>query len=129
MIHSKGVDAFNDVQRARQDKEREQNQAEKFRNDIVPKAKGEASKMTEEAAAYRERLIKEAEGEAKRFLSVYEAYKTGKDVTTRRLYLERMQNVLSRSEKVIVDKGQGGAGVVPYLPLPELKKRSQGTGQ
>ena len=85
--------------------------------------------MTEEAAAYRERLIKEAEGEAKRFLSVYEAYKTGKDVTTRRLYLERMQNVLSRSEKVIVDKGQGGAGVVPYLPLPELKKRSQGTGQ
>ena len=123
------IDAFNDVQRARQDKEREQNQAEKFRNDIVPKAKGEASKMTEEAAAYRERLIKEAEGEAKRFLSVYEAYKTGKDVTTRRLYLERMQNVLSRSEKVIVDKGQGGAGVVPYLPLPELKKRSQGTGQ
>ena len=123
------IDAFNDVQRARQDKEREQNQAEKYRNDIVPKAKGEASKMKEDAKAYRERLIKEAEGEAKRFLSVYEAYKTGKDVTTRRLYLERMQDVLSRSEKVIVDKGQGGAGVVPYLPLPELRKRSQGATQ
>ena len=123
------IDAFNDVQRARQDKEREQNQAEKYRNDIVPKAKGEASKMKEDAKAYRERLIKEAEGEAKRFLSVYEAYKTGKDVTTRRLYLERMQDVLSRSEKVIVDKGQGGAGVVPYLPLPELRKRSQGAAQ
>ena len=123
------IDAFNDVQRARQDKEREQNQAEKYRNDIVPKAKGEASKMKEDAKAYRERLIKEAEGEAKRFLSVYEAYKTGKDVTTRRLYLERMQDVLSRSEKVIIDKGQGGAGVVPYLPLPELRKRSQGAAQ
>lgn len=123
------IDAFNDVQRARQDKEREQNQAEKYRNDIVPKAKGEASKMKEDAKAYRERLIKEAEGEAKRFLSVYEAYTTGKDVTTRRLYLERMQDVLSRSEKVIVDKGQGGAGVVPYLPLPELRKRSQGATQ
>ena len=59
-------------------------------------------------------------------MSVYEAYLTGKDVTVRRLYLERMQDVLKKSEKVIIDKGQGGAGVVPYLPLPEIKKRSQG---
>jgi len=125
----KVIDAFNDVQRARQDKERQQNEAEAYRNDIVPKAKGEASRQLEQAAAYRERLIKEADGEAKRFLSVYEAYKTGKDVTTRRLYLERMQDVLSKSEKVIVDQGQGGAGVVPYLPLPELRKRSQGAAQ
>ena len=70
-----------------------------------------------------------AQGRAKRFLSVYDAYKTGKDVTTRRLYLERMQEVLGRSDKVIVDKGQGGSGVVPYLPLPELRKRSQGASQ
>ena len=125
----KVIDAFNDVQRARQDKERQQNEAEAYRNDIVPKAKGEASRQLEQAAAYRERLIKEADGEAKRFLSVFEAYKTGQDVTTRRLYLERMQDVLSRSEKVIVDKGQGGAGVVPYLPLPELRKRTQGVNQ
>ena len=125
----KVIDAFNDVQRARQDKEREQNEAEAYRNDIVPKAKGEASRQLEQAAAYRERLIKEADGEAKRFISVYEAYLTGKDVTLRRLYLERMQDVLRKSEKVIVDKGQGGAGVVPYLPLPELKKRSQGAQQ
>ncbi len=125
----KVIDAFNDVQRARQDKERQQNEAEAYRNDIVPKAKGEASRQTEQAAAYRERLIKESDGEAKRFLSVYEAYKTGKDVTTRRLYLERMQDVLSKSEKVIVDKGQGGSGVVPYLPLPELRKRAEGSNQ
>lgn len=122
----KVIDAFNDVQRARQDKERQQNEAEAYRNDIVPKAKGEASRQLEQAAAYRERLIKEADGEAKRFISVYEAYLTGKDVTLRRLYLERMQDVLQKSEKVLVDKGQGGSGVVPYLPLPELRKRSQG---
>ena len=76
----KVIDAFNDVQRARQDKERQQNEAEAYRNDIVPKAKGEASRQLEQAAAYRERLIKEADGEAKWFLSVYDAYKTGKDV-------------------------------------------------
>jgi modulator of FtsH protease HflK len=122
----KVIDAFNDVQRARQDKERQQNEAEAYRNDIVPKAKGEASRQLEQAAAYRERLIKEADGEAKRFVSVYEAYLTGKDVTVRRLYLERMQDVLKKSEKVIIENGQGGPGVVPYLPLPELKKRSQG---
>ena len=122
----KVIDAFNDVQRARQDKERQQNEAEAYRNDIVPKAKGEASRQLEQAAAYRERLIKEADGEAKRFVSVYEAYLTGKDVTLRRLYLERMQDVLGKADKVIVDKGQGGPGVVPYLPLPEIKKRSQG---
>ena len=122
----KVIDAFNDVQRARQDKERQQNEAEAYRNDIVPKAKGEASRQLEQAAAYRERLIKEADGEAKRFVSVYEAYLTGKDVTVRRLYLERMQDVLKKSEKVIIDKGQGGQGVVPYLPLPEIRKRAQG---
>ncbi|MGZ0246389.1 MAG: protease modulator HflK, partial [Alphaproteobacteria bacterium] len=93
---------------------------------IVPKAKGEASRQLEQAAAYRERLIKEADGEAKRFVSVYEAYLTGKDVTLRRLYLERMQDVLGKSDKVIVNTGPGGPGVVPYLPLPEIKKRSQG---
>ena len=68
--------------------------------------------------------IKEAEGEAKRFLSVYNAYKTGKEVTVKRLYLERMEKVLRDSDKVIIDKGQGGPGVVPYLPLPEIRRRS-----
>ena len=84
----------------------------------------EPIKMT--TVEQRKRLIKEADGEAKRFVSVYEAYLTGKDVTLRRLYLERMQDVLGKADKVIVDKGQGGPGVVPYLPLPEIKKRSQG---
>jgi len=120
------IDAFNDVQRAKQDRERQQNEAQAYANDIIPKAKGEAERMIQEATAYREKLTREAEGEAKRFLSVYEAYKGGKEVTRTRLFLERMQQVLKDSEKVIIDKGQGGPGVVPYLPLPEIQKRSGG---
>jgi membrane protease subunit HflK len=118
------IDAFDDVQRARQDKEREQNEAEAYANDILPKAQGEAARLEQEATAYREQLIKEAEGEAKRFLSVYEAYKGNKEVTTKRLYLERMQEVLKNSNKVIIDNSKSGQGVVPYLPLPEIQKRS-----
>jgi membrane protease subunit HflK len=120
------IDAFNDVQRAKQDRERQQNEAQAYANDIIPKAKGEAVAMIQAATAYKEKLTREAEGEAKRFLSVYEAYKGGKQTTRSRLYLERMQQVLKDADKVIIDKGQGGTGVVPYLPLPEIKKRSRG---
>ena len=121
------INDFNDVQRAKQDQERSVNEATAYKNDIVPRAKGEAQKMIQGAAAYKEKVVKEAEGEAKRFLSVFETYLVAKDVTTRRLFLERMQDVFSKSEKVIIDKGQsGGSGVIPYLPLPELKKRSGG---
>ena len=123
------IDAFNDVQRAKQDKEREENEAVAYRNDIVPKAKGEAERMIQEATGYKEKMIREAEGEAKRFLSVYEAYKGNKAVTKARLYLERMQKVFKDSEKVIIDSGKNGTGVLPYLPLPELKKRALGADQ
>jgi membrane protease subunit HflK len=118
------IDSFDDVQRARQDKEREQNEADAYANDILPKAQGEAARLVQEATAYREQLVKEAEGEAKRFLSVYEAYKGNKAVTTKRLYLERMQEVLKDANKIIIDSSKGGQGVVPYLPLPEIQKRS-----
>jgi len=124
------IDAFNDVQRAKQDQERKVNEATAYLNDVVPRAQGEARKMIQEAEAYKQQMINEAEGEAQRFLSVYNAYKENKDVTTRRLYLERMQDVLDSSEKVIIDQGQGsGSGVVPYLPLPEIKKRSEAQAQ
>jgi len=118
------IDAFDDVQRAKQDKEREQNEADAYANDILPKAQGEAARLVQEAKAYREQLIKEAEGEAKRFLLVYEAYKGNKAVTTKRLYLERMQEVLKDANKIIIDSSGSGPGVVPYLPLPEIRKRS-----
>jgi len=124
---SEVIDAFNDVQRAKQDQERSVNEAVKYRNDIVPRAKGEAARMIQEANAYKEKVTKEAEGEAKRFLSVFEAYKMGKDVTVERLYLERMQAVLKGINKVIIDSNaQGGQGVVPYLPLQELQKKNGG---
>ena len=119
------IDAFNDVQSARQDLDRLKNEAEAYANKIVPTAEGEAAKMLQQAEAYKEQVIKQAEGEAKRFLAVYETYKAAKDVTTQRLYLEAMEEIMKNSNKVILDK-DGGSGVVPYLPLPELKKNSGG---
>jgi len=118
------IDAFNDVQRAKQDAERLENEALAYRNDIIPRAKGEAARMVQNATAERERLVKEAEGQAARFTSFYETYAANKDITARRMYLEAMQEVLSKSNKVIMDN-KGGSGVVPYLPLPEIQKRSQ----
>lgn len=116
------IDAFNDVQRAKQDAERLENEALAYRNDIIPRAKGEAARMVQNATADRERLIKEAEGQAARFTSFYETYAANKDITARRMYLEAMQEVLTKSNKVIMDS-KGGSGVVPYLPLPEIQKR------
>jgi membrane protease subunit HflK len=121
------IDAFLDVQRARQDKDRLQNEAEAYANSIVPEARGQAEKMTRAAEAYKERLLKEAEGEAARFESVYQAYKTAPEVTRRRMYLETLGEVLGSAQKVIIDQ-EGGSrgGVVPYLPLPEIQKRAKG---
>ena len=123
------IDAFNDVQRAKQDQERSINEATAYSNNIVPRAKGEGQKMVQEAEAYKEKVIKEADGEAQRFLAVYETYKGAKDVTRLRLYLERMQEILSGSDKMIIDQQDGGSGVVPYLPLNELMKSSNGGSQ
>lgn len=115
------LDAFNDVQRALQDRDRLRNEAEAYRNDILPRARGEAQQIIQQANAYRERLINEAQGEAQRFLSVYEAYLQDPDLATRRMYLETMQTVLADTNKVIM--GNGTEGVVPYLPLNELQQR------
>lgn len=124
---SEVIDAFLDVQRARQDKDRLQNEAEAYANSIVPEARGRSEQMVRAGEAYKERLLKEAEGEAARFDSVYQAYKTAPEVTRRRMYLETIGEVLGSAQKVIIDQ-QGGArgGVVPYLPLPEIQKRASG---
>jgi len=121
------IDSFLDVQRARQDKDRLQNEAEAYANSIVPEARGQAEQMIRGADAYKQRLLKEAEGEAARFNSVYQAYKTAPEVTRRRMYLETLGEVLGSAQKVIIDQ-QGGSrgGVVPYLPLPEIQKRATG---
>jgi membrane protease subunit HflK len=124
------IDAFNDVQRARQDKERLQNEAEAYQNRIVPTARGEAASVIQEATAYRERVIKEAQGEGARFSEIYKSYLAAPDVTRRRLYIETLRDVLARANKVIIDEGaQGSQGVVPYLPLTELNRtRATGSG-
>ncbi len=117
------IDAFNDVQRALQDRDRLRNEADAYRNDILPRARGEAQRVVQEAEAYKERLVNEADGEAQRFVSVYEAYRQNPEVARRRMYLETMQGVLSASDKVILDRSVGG-GAVPYLPLNELRGRT-----
>jgi membrane protease subunit HflK len=120
------TDAFDDVQSARQDLDRARNEADKYRNDILPRARGEAQRVVQEAEAYKERLLNEAEGEAKRFLSVYEAYKQNPEVTKRRMYLETIQEIMSGTDKVILDSNLQGA--VPYLPLNELRRGSTSSG-
>ena len=82
--------------------------------------------MVEAANAYKEKVIKEAEGEAERFVSIYETYREAKDVTRRRLYLETMRDILAGADKVIIDQQSGGQGVVPCLPLTELRRSGAG---
>ncbi|MEQ8334694.1 FtsH protease activity modulator HflK [Nisaea sp.] len=118
------IDAFNEVQRARQDKDRLKNEAETFRNDVVPRARGEAAQMIEEADAFRQEVTNRAIGDADRFESVYKAYSAAKEVTQKRIYLETMEEVLGNVNKIIIDSGSGdGNGVIPYLPLPEVQKQ------
>jgi len=116
------VDAFNDVQRAEADKVRRQNEGTAYANDITPRARGEARKVIEAASAYKEQTVNQAKGDAERFNAILTEYRGAETVTRRRLYLEAMEHILANAEKVVVDQ-DGGAGVLPYLPLPELKKK------
>lgn len=120
------IDAFEEVQRAEQNQNKFIREAEQYRNKLLGEARGEASKTVEDAKGYKARVVAEADGEAQRFVSVYEEYAKAKDVTRKRLFLETMEDVLSKSNKVIIEGGQGGSGVVPYLPLPEVQKRRSG---
>ena len=119
------IDAFRDVQAARADMERSKNEAEAYQNDVIPRARGDAAKILQEAEAYKKQVVALAEGEASRFLAIYNEYKNAKQVTQERMYLETMERVLADIDKVIIDRKAGG--VVPYLPLPELTKKSKGT--
>ena len=116
------IDAFRDVQAARADRERSKNEAEAYANDVIPRARGEAEQVLQQAEAYKKEVVAKAEGEASRFLAIYNEYKNAKQVTQERMYLETMEKVLADIDKVIIDK-ESGSGVVPYLPLPELKNR------
>ncbi len=117
------IDAFRDVQAAKADKERAQNEAEAYANDVIPRARGEAAQILQQAEAYKKEVVALAEGEASRFLAIYNEYRKARTVTQERMYLETMEKVMADINKIIIDKKSGG-GVVPYLPLPELKKNS-----
>ena len=116
------IDAFRDVQAARADMERSKNEAEAYANDVIPRARGEAQKILQAAEAYKKEVVAKAEGEASRFLAIYNEYANAKQVTQERMFLETMETVLADINKIIIDK-ESGSGVVPYLPLPELKKK------
>ncbi|MDX2265778.1 MAG: FtsH protease activity modulator HflK [Hyphomicrobiales bacterium] len=120
---SQVIDAFRDVQAARADQERLQNEAQGYANKVIPEARGEAQKILQAAQAYREQAVAEARGRTERFLKVYEEYAKAPDVTRQRIFLETMEKVLGNMDKIIIDeKGGGSGGVVPYLPLNELAK-------
>ena len=118
------IDSFRDVQRARADKEKAINEAIAYRNDIIPKARGNAAKIVQESEAYKKEVIARSEGDANRFNSILKSYKTNEDVTKNRIYLETLEEVFQNANKVIIDTKQG-SGVIPYLPLPEIKKRKK----
>jgi membrane protease subunit HflK len=116
------ADAFEEVQRAQQDQDRFQREADAYANKKLGDARGEADRLRAEAQGYKQSVTDQAQGEAARFVSVYDEYKKAEDVTRKRLYLETMEKVLGRSNKLIMDE-KSGQGVVPYLPLDELMKK------
>jgi len=110
---SQVIDAFRDVQAARADKERLQNEAGSYANKVVPEARGEAARILQAARAYKEQAVAEATGQSARFLQIYEEYKKAPEVTRKRMYLETMERVLSGTDKIILDT-KGRQGVLPY---------------
>lgn len=123
------IDAFREVQAAEQERDRLERQADAYANRVLAGARGEAAQILEQAEGYRARVVNEAEGEASRFLAVLDEYRGAPDVTRRRLYLETMERVLGDVDLVILDApgGAGGQGVVPYLPLNDLRRSTTGT--
>tara|TARA_R110001592_G_scaffold144484_4_gene367636 strand:- start:3894 stop:5063 length:1170 start_codon:yes stop_codon:yes gene_type:complete len=124
-VHPDVQQAFQDVQSARQDAEDTENIARALREKLLPEARGEAIKLLQEAEGYKQAKIAEATGDAQRFKSIHKAYLKGKDVTKERIYIETMEDVLSNASKIIMDSPKNGQGVVPYLPLDELKSKAQ----
>lgn len=122
-------DAFRDVQSAEQDRDTLEKRAEAYANERLATARGEAAKIKQDAEGYAARVVNEAKGEAARFTAVYDEYRQAPEVTRKRLFIETQERVLGAVDKIIIDgQGQGdggGQGVVPYLPLNELRK--QGT--
>lgn len=118
------IDAFREVQAAEQTRDRLEREADAYANKVLAGARGEAARLLEEAEGYRAQVVNQAQGEASRFVAVLEEYRNAPDVTRKRLYLETLEKVLGDVDKIILDESVSGAGqgVVPYLPLNELRR-------
>ena len=120
------IDAFREVQTAEQERDRLEKQADAYAARILAEARGEAAQTLEEAEGYRARVVNEAEGEASRFSAVLAEYRKAPEVTRKRLHLEAMEDVLGDVDKIILDESGGSQGVLPYLPLNEIRKSKNG---
>ncbi len=116
------LDAFEEVQRAKQNQQNLINEAEQYSNTKLRGAEGQSAKIVEDSKGYKARVIAESQGEAARFDKVLIEYTKAKDVTRERLFLETMEQVIGTSNPVIIDRGKDGQGVVPYLPLPAIQQ-------
>ena len=115
------IDSFREVQAAQQERDRLEKQADAYANRVLADARGESAAQVEQAEAYRAKSVNDAQGEAARFNSVYAEYAKAPEVTRKRMYLETMEKVLGSVDKVILD-GEAGQGVVPYLPLDQIRR-------
>jgi len=116
------IASFRDVQAARADQERAQNEAQTYSNKVIPEARGQASQILAGAAAYRDRTVAEAKGQADRFVKIYDAYRLAPEVSRKRIYLETMESIFAGMDKIIIDDSAKGTGVLPYLPLDSLTR-------
>ena len=115
--------AFKDVTNAKEDREKLINQAQGYRNDIIPRAKGEAAELVNRARGYAQARLNRSQGETNRFLATLKEYNQAKDVISKRIYIETLEEILPNMEKIIID-GKGGERLLPYLPLDRISKRS-----
>jgi membrane protease subunit HflK len=120
-------DAFDDVTRAKEDRERLKNEAEAYANGIIPEARGAAQRQLEEAQAYKEQVVARSQGEAQRFVDLYDEYRKAPKVTRERLYIDALETMYSDATKVMVDV-EGGNNMM-YLPLDKLMEKSAVTRQ
>src|SRR6195256_2993982 len=117
---AQAIDSFRDVQAARADLERLQNEAQTYANRVVPDARGRGAQILQVAEGYQQQAIAEAKGQSARFEKVYDEYRKAPDVTRQRIFLETMERILGSSEKLVYDGGSSGRDSVPYAPLNEL---------
>jgi modulator of FtsH protease HflK len=119
--------AFDDAVKAGQDRERQKNEGQAYANDVIPRARGTASRLQQEADGYRQRVIASAEGDASRFRQVLTEYAKAPAVTRERIYIETMQQVLASTSKIMMD--YRGSGNLLYLPLDKLMQSSGQAGE